>query len=78
MRTRTLSFQVGAYDDGSFYLALVETAYENGRALSPDVLASRLVSEEQVLSHMWSACDHLVRQAMKDQRQRCVAAGERE
>jgi len=78
MRTRTLSLQVGAYSDGSYHLAVVQSTYERGRMTTSDVVASRQATRTELELAMEKAVQYLVRHADQDQRQRQVAAGERE
>jgi len=70
--------QVGVYDDGTWYVAQVETTYERGKQTGSDVVASRFVSDTLVELELHRAVEELMRRALQDHRQRRVAAQERE
>lgn len=74
-----LHIALGAYSDGSWYVATVQTAYdERGRAGRPSVVASRVVDANGVRQLATQAVDAILEYERRVAHTRSAAAAERE
>lgn len=61
MRTRQLTVTIGAYADGTWHVALIETVYERGRLLGSDVVTRHHLTRETLRRQVDEAVSRAIR-----------------